>query len=96
MNDTEKNIYDFESAEPPALSERELCDRLEKRSAKRAAIILVFANLPVYAAALLIAARAYKTDPLVSLFCVCFVVFIAVSGILCATVYSIKEEKRHE
>lgn len=91
-----RNIYDFEAEKPPALNENMLRDTLEKKRSKRLALLLVFANLPIYASCLMIASRLYESEPTVSLFCMAFVIVLAVGSALTAAIFSIKEEKKYE
>ena len=87
-----KNIYDFEAENPPVLNENMLRDALKKRRTKRLAALLVFAYLPVYASAALLAVRAYKTAPMLTHICIAFIVFSALGSLLCAAAFSMKKE----
>ncbi|MBR5949025.1 MAG: hypothetical protein IKZ82_10360 [Clostridia bacterium] len=91
-----RNIYDFEAENPPVLNENMLLERLEKKRTKRLALLLVFAYLPVYASAALLAVRAYKTNPVLAHICIAFIAFSALGSLLCAAAFSIKEDKKHE
>ncbi|MBQ4428789.1 MAG: hypothetical protein II871_03345 [Clostridia bacterium] len=91
-----RNIYDFEAEKPPALNENVLRDTLEKKRSKRLALLLMFAYLPVYATAALLAARAYKTDQILTGICIAFIAFSALGSLLCAAAFSVKEDRKHE
>lgn len=91
-----RNIYDFEVEKPPALNENMLRAALENRRSKRLALLLMFAYLPVYATAALIAVRAYKTDPILTSICIAFIAFSALGSLLCAAAFSMKEDRKHE
>lgn len=79
-----KQIYNFDTKQPPALNESMLQAELEKRRLRRQTTIATMAGILVQIAILLLALLLSKQYPLLSMLCVVYVIISATGSTVVA------------
>ena len=74
-----KQIYHFDSVQPPALSEKTLNAELERRKIRRYTTILASAGVLVNVCLVVMAVVFYPINIYLSIACICYT-FIAICG----------------
>lgn len=85
-----RQIYHFEDKIPPAVNEQMLRQELEKRKAKKAAILLVIGSFFIMISILLIALPLYETNPLFSTICLLYVCVSIAGSLVMVIVFTLK------
>jgi len=79
-----KQIYNFDTKQPPVLNESMLQAELEKRRLRRQTTIATMAGILVQIAILLLALLLSKQYPLLSMLCVVYVIISATGSTVVA------------
>ena len=74
-----KQIYNFDAAPPPALTERTLQAELERRTRRRQTVLLAVAGWLLQIAVVLAAALVFPSYPLLAAASICYI-FISIAG----------------
>lgn len=85
-----KQIYRFDTENPPALTQAMLERELERRRLRRQTILLELAGLLFQAAALLIGLLTMETYPVILPVCLCHLVISAAGSGAIAVIYAQK------
>ena len=85
-----RQIYHFEDKIPPAVNEQMLRQELEKRRAKKAAILLVIGSFFIMISILLIALPLYETNPLFSTVCLLYVCVSIAGSLVIVIAFTLK------
>ena len=85
-----KQIYHFDKAAPPALSEKTLRAELERRKLKRQAVILALAGAIANGCLFAISAALLSVNPALSFACFVYACIATFGGGAIAIVFSLK------
>lgn len=85
-----KQIYDFEQYNPPALSEREVREEIEKRKLRWQTGIIALAGILIQIIIAVLGIGAMEEYPIIAAFCCLYVLLSTTGGSILAVVYTQK------
>ena len=89
-----KQIYNFETKQPPVLNESMLRTELEKRRLRRQTTLAALSGILIQLVVLLVALLLTEYSPFLSLVCVAYVIFSATGGTVVAILMHSSNGKR--
>ena len=88
-----RQIYNFETKNPPVLSEAKLVEEIEKRNQKKQMTMLFVSGLVIQLVILLFGFMAFDFYPIITMGCVVYALLsVATSGVM-AGIYVRREER---
>lgn len=85
-----KQIYNFEQAQPPVLSERMIRLKLEKRRLRFQTALIALASILMVIAIILLGLSVYETYPWFTLFCFLYALTSTTCGGVLAIIFTRK------
>ena len=85
-----RQIYDFEQYNPPALNERIIREKIEKKKLRLQTVLIAFAGILIQIIIAIFGFEAMEEYPIITVFCCLYVLLSTTGGSILAVVYTQK------
>lgn len=85
-----KQIYNFEQSRPPILNENMIYEKIEQRNLNIQIFVLVSAAILLQIILVGFSFMTYKTNPLLAVSCISYILLSAIGGFVITVVYNQK------